>query len=238
MRRLFYEEQFYIVSGLLLVLAPRRFFAAAAVLTVATLIARHAGPWAGVPLQGSFLDGHWLMFAAGILVYYHINYAQSLGRRACEAILVVALAYAARDFTQIQGLRNTFDSNALVAFGFALGLLALHRWDQRICASTAAQPLKFCGTICYSLYLVHWPICKAVSHACHAGGIRGASSTLYCVVPLCLIASLATGYAFHSIVERRFLNPTRRDDSMPQTARPVAFEQGALRATVDAQINS
>lgn len=208
---LFYEEQFYVVSGLLLVLSPRRFFFATALVTAATLFARHAGPWLGAPLQGTFLDGHWLMFAAGILVYYHINYATSLGRRAGEAILLCAMAYAARDLSGLPGLPNTFDNNALIAFGFALLLLALRRWDQPIMATPATLPLQFCGTICYSLYLVHWPICKAVSHACHAAGVRGASASLYCVMPLCMFASLAAGYVFHRTVERRFLNPPRRD---------------------------
>ena len=67
-------------------------------------------------------------------------------------------------------------------------------------------PIRFCGTICYSLYLVHWPICKATSHLLSDAGFNSPSSAALIVLPCCMGASVAAGYGFHVLVERRFLN--------------------------------
>lgn len=207
---LFYEEQFYIVSGLILALAPRRFFGAAALVTAFALVTRHAAPWAGIPVQGSFLDGHWLMFAAGILVYYRLNYATKLGQRLCDAALIVALAYALRDFDQVRTLPNSLDANLLVAVVFALLIVALRRWDATLAESALTRPFRFCGTICYSLYLIHWPICKAISHLWYEADVRGPWASVLVVVPSCMAASVVAGFAFHKLVERHFLNAPAR----------------------------
>lgn len=214
---LFYEEQFYVVTGLILALAPRRFFAVAALVTAFVLIARRTAPWLSIPVQGAFLDGHWLMFAAGILVYYYVNYASFRRRRICEASLWLWLLHSARDLEQVRALPNTIDSNLLVAAGFALLLVALHRWDAALSGTALTRPFRFCGTICYSLYLVHWPICKAISHSADSAGVQGVPATMLVVVPLCIATSLVAAYAFHIGIERRFLNAKRPADMPPRS---------------------
>ena len=72
-----YEEQFYAVCGVLLMLAPRQFFLGIAGVTFLTLIVAPiaiARPDL-LPISGFFLDGRWLMFAEGVAVYYILNYA-------------------------------------------------------------------------------------------------------------------------------------------------------------------
>ena len=58
-----YEEQFYLVAGLILLLAPRRIFLAAAVITGLVVVAKVGSHLAGVSLDGTFADGRWLLIA-------------------------------------------------------------------------------------------------------------------------------------------------------------------------------
>ena len=95
----------------------------------------------------------------------------------------------------------------LCGFGFALLAMALHRYDSAISASLLLRPLLFCGRMCYSLYLVHYPIVLAISHAAYQLGFRGSTSTMLVTIPVCVAATLAAGWVFHRKVERRFLNP-------------------------------
>src|SRR5205823_5087004 len=69
-----YEEQFYALAGVLLLIAPRRFFTLAGVLTAGTLLARLIFRARGIDTSGFFFDGLWLPFAAGLLVYQCVNY--------------------------------------------------------------------------------------------------------------------------------------------------------------------
>lgn len=65
-----YEEQFYLVTGLLLAASASNFFRLTAFLTVATLLCRHLCRFHGIEIHGFFFDGNWLMFASGILAYH------------------------------------------------------------------------------------------------------------------------------------------------------------------------
>src|SRR5262249_7449344 len=70
-----YEEQFYLVVGLILLCAPRRLFLATVLVTLASVAVQLGAGILGSDVTGFFFDGSWLMFAAGVLVYYHLNYA-------------------------------------------------------------------------------------------------------------------------------------------------------------------
>ena len=115
---------------------------------------------------------------------------------------------------------------ASVGFGFAAALPWLHKADSRISASVLLRPLFWCGRMCYSLYLVHQLPVKAVSTALYRNGTTGAVSTLLLTVPLSVGVALALGWAFHLLVERRFLNsPMRLPEAAPASPRSLA---GAL----------
>jgi len=203
-----YEEQFYAVLGLLLWLAPRRFFRAMIDVTLTTVAVlgffaiTHRHPSA---LAGFFFDGHWLLFAVGLLVYYLRNY----GSRAALVESTVALASAAVLILVVPAVRPSgptswFDFFAAAAFGVVL--LLMQRWDEIIAHARALQPLAWCGTRCYSLYLVHWPITKVVSHVAYDLGVRSVGLTLAIVTPSSALLSLVAAGIFHRVVERRFLN--------------------------------
>jgi peptidoglycan/LPS O-acetylase OafA/YrhL len=93
-----------------------------------------------------------------------------------------------------------------LAFLFSGVLLALHRHDRAIVESRLAVPLIWCGQMCYSLYLVHQLVVKAVSQWLYESGVQTGVGTLAVTVPLSLLASLIVGRAFYQVVERRFLN--------------------------------
>lgn len=219
-----YEEQFYAVMGLLLLIAPRRFFYAATLLSIAIV----ASCPVGFPKSGFFWDGRWLLFAAGIGVYYALNYAGARGR---AAILAGLLAGALSDVLWRAGMlhpRLHFSilqlNEAYAAFAFAILILALHPYDKRICAIRAAQPLLFCGKMCYSLYLVHYPVTLAVSHALFNAGLTTPAQTVAVTVPACVASAVAVGWTFHVLVERRFLNAPGPETGSAPVLREVAAD--------------
>lgn len=210
-----YEEQFYAVCGLILWIAPRHFFAAAA---VTSLLVIGAAPIAHVfQLRGFFFDGHWVLFAAGILVYYHLNYASKRLCRVIEGALVLGTLGCWIDPLH-HWAPGSIEQHGLIAFGFALMLILTRSWDQGIVQSRWTQPLQFCGVMCYSLYLVHYPITKGLSHLLYRAGLESNLSTLVVTIPVCLAASLAVAWPFHVFIERRFLNAPQTPHMKIETA--------------------
>jgi len=199
-----YEEQFYAVCGLVLFLAPRRLFSGLFSLTLLilaiTLIHFTA---VKLPIQGFFFDGSWLLFAAGIVVYYRINYASEFQTRLIDLLLVMATLASMGLF--IKSHKPIFIS-FLVGNLFALTISLLHRRDTRLAASAWLRPISFCGKMCYSMYLVHYPITKAISHALYLERVNGPWQTLFITIPLSLGVSVGVSWLFHLTVERRFLN--------------------------------
>jgi peptidoglycan/LPS O-acetylase OafA/YrhL len=60
--------------------------------------------------------------------------------------------------------------------------------------------------MCYSLYLVHQLIVKAVSQGAWNLGLQSAPVTLFVTVPLCFATSIVVGRSTYYGVERHFLN--------------------------------
>jgi peptidoglycan/LPS O-acetylase OafA/YrhL len=204
-----YEEQFYVVMGLLMLLGRRGLFFGALVICAVSLLVVRTSIGKAWTVWGFFFDGHWLAFAAGILVYQQVNYAKGLRSRWPVLLLLLGMAYYLR---ALRGQQFTIAPNNLyqalaAAFAFALVLLILRPWDERIARTPLLRPLMWCGRMCYSLYLVHWPVCKAVSHATYeAVGWRADWQILWLNVPLCMVCCLPAGAAFYLLVERHFLN--------------------------------
>jgi len=208
-----YEEQFYAIVGLILWLAPRRFFLAAIGFTaLAVLVQAAAGVW-GWAIDGFFFDGQWLLFAAGILVYHRINYASRRQAWAWNVLLGVAALHSL-----IQP--RLWPQGAFAGLTFALAISLLQPWDLPLAGSTAARPLRFLGTICYSLYLTHSVVVRAIArwHVWH--GAPGDSVGLLLNVAISVAAALAVGWLFYLAVERRFLN------ARPAVAAPSAVPPG------------
>jgi peptidoglycan/LPS O-acetylase OafA/YrhL len=197
-----FEEQFYAVTGMLLVVCRRRFFSGALAVTGLTMFARLTN----LTVPGVFIDGRWFMFAAGIAVYWAVNYPPGAGRRIAVGLVVGGLGYAVLH-PPLPGGDPGHYKELLAAFVFALAIMALRRWDGKLARHPLLRPLMFCGTLCFSLYLLHWPITKAISHGAVLAGFTGGPWTVLVVIPVCCGCSIATARLFHRVVERRFINP-------------------------------
>src|SRR5207244_9534568 len=115
-------------------------------------------------VAGTFVDGRWLMFAVGIAVYYGLVYGSGQKRMALLVSLLTGVLFcAARLHDLKQNVANDLNLSCLVAFSFAGSLVLLRKHDRFIDEARILRPVRWCGTRCYSLYLVHWPTVKPVS---------------------------------------------------------------------------
>ena len=201
-----YEEQFYVVVGVLLFLTGRRWLAGAAVLTACVAIAYMFLP--RDPVAGFFFDGSWLFFAYGLALYFHRTGARGVSRLVIPGFIFFGIGL---------GLREGND-HLIVAALFCAALVALGAWDEGISTHKLTRPLSWCGVRCYSIYLVHWPVTKAVCGIALALGLFTPVKTLVLMVPISLGLSVLAAIPFHHFVERRFLNapqPTRGGEPLP-----------------------
>jgi len=201
-----YEEQFYAVAGLILFVAPRRKFTASIIVSLIVVVTMVASRKLGFSVEGTFLDGRWLLFAAGILVYYGVNDATPRARTVICVILATALVAMIATGSVTWQIYLNRNIERFTAIAFALVLLLLHRWDEAICRRRFLAPLFVCGAMCYSLYLVHALVTKGIGHAMALGGYTSVWQTLLVTLPMCVVFSLVAGWTFHVAVERRFLN--------------------------------
>jgi peptidoglycan/LPS O-acetylase OafA/YrhL len=216
-----YEEQFYLVVGLVLLVCPRRLFAGLAAVTLGVVLFVTLGRSAEPGWNGFFFDGRWLLFAVGLAVYYALNHTSSRGRVVTALAFAAGLAVACRKPAPLTAFEATGEAGLAAALAFGLVLLALAPLDRALAGARWARPISWCGVMCYSLYLVHWPIAKVVSHAAFLVGLTGPVPTLLVTVPVCLAASLAAGWLFHATVERRFWNV--QPDRSAAEAKPVVI---------------
>jgi peptidoglycan/LPS O-acetylase OafA/YrhL len=219
-----YEEQFYLVAGLILLVAPRRMFLAAAVITGLVVAAKVASHLAGVSLDGTFADGRWLLIAAGILVYYKINYATARQSYLIYGLLACGLLIADKNPRALLEATPNHGIERFVACGFALFLAWAYRHDASIAAARLLAPLRSVGKISYSVYLAHPLVAKGIGLGMLRLGYRGPWETLLITAPLALVGSLAAAWVFHRLVERHFL-PT--DGERPQKRAPQELTEPA-----------
>lgn len=208
-----YEEQFYAVVGILIWLAGPRYYAAIAAVTAAVLWRSVASP--ASYNSGFFFDGRWLSFAAGVAVYYDLQHAKRLQSWLLRGLLVAGIAWSCHD-PAILKAPSSIELDRLCVFTFALLLIVLHRWDARLHHARLLRPITLCGTMCYSIYLMHWVVVRPISHGLGLLGLSTVAETLLVVVPLSLATCVGVGALFHVLVERRFLN-----SPLPATGGPL-----------------
>ncbi len=221
-----YEEQFYFVTGMLLLLSRRWFFPGIALVSLSTVLGAAWARELGVHIDGFFFDGSWLLFAVGVTVFYRLRYATGARAIALDALLLIAIPLSLWLSVPIYG--------AITGFVFAAALPWLYKFDRQVAGAAALKPLLVCGQMCYSLYLVHQIPVKAVTTVLYRNGMTGPLSTLLIVIPVSVGVSVGLGWMFHAVVERRFLNaPVREaaaaaDGAIGSRAGAVSLPTGAL----------
>ncbi|SIO66120.1 Peptidoglycan/LPS O-acetylase OafA/YrhL, contains acyltransferase and SGNH-hydrolase domains [Singulisphaera sp. GP187] len=199
-----YEEQFYFVCFCILLIAPRRLYGALAVVTVCAVLLRVVAADIGrySQIEGAF-PTLWHEFAVGLAVYWRLNVPASVGaKRGVElglALLAVAGAFG--------GLSTPVPYSTAATGLFGLALIALRGWDERAIALGWLRPLRACGKRCYSIYLVHLPVCTVGNLWLHEQGLTGFWMRVLVMIPVVSAASVAVSWLFFWGVERHFLNP-------------------------------
>lgn len=251
-----YEEQFYLVVGLILLFARRWIFRAATLISLGVLAGavfisgydqksygtffnclwltfaagvlayyalNNVGPerrnWYCIPLiagaaylvadprQESYLDGKWVMGLCGIAAFYVWKYSARRWRYLFFAPLVAGSGFAFMvRASSFRGRPPDTGDHCVMAFLFAFLIIALKKWDDSINRSRVFAPIRFCGEMCYSLYLVHWPTVLLIGHTFDLLGITSPAAILFVTVPVCVAVTLLIAWVFHRLVERRFWN--------------------------------
>jgi peptidoglycan/LPS O-acetylase OafA/YrhL len=195
-----YEEQYYAAVGLLLAIFRGRLAVGFIALTVLFGVLHKSG----VYVSHTLADPYWCAFAAGALVFFARQ-----GRASIVAATALAAALALGvwrlPISFLAGRHSEPVSGAVVGMAFALVLLLLRPFDERVFGCHALAPLRWCGVRCFSIYLVHWPVCKTVGAALFAAGVRGDAEVMVTAVPASLALTLAAGHLFYVTIERRFI---------------------------------
>ncbi len=210
-----YEEQFYILCGLLLLL-QRHVRSAMSVVAFTLGISVLNVLWPG-RITGLFVD-YWLQFFCGVLVFVRLCQVKSAASaRALDAFLIVVVgvlavsAYVRGEFPLLND-RVQFYGQLAICAAYALLLVALRRFDSSTSRWAPVQMLRFVGKFSYSLYLVHRPILDLLDPASHwlQRHFGWAVSDLW-VLSLVLLCA----YVFYRIFEKPFLNTALKAEATP-----------------------
>lgn len=202
-----YEEQFYAVTGFLLFACPRRYFAGSTLITIAVIAIAAAATRFGADIDGFFFDGAWVQFALGILLFYVLNYARNRrARLVASAIYSGVIAWALSFGSQLLASEKNAGEGFLVAAAFALAALWLHPFDMRITHHPVLKPLRTCGAMCYSLYLVQMPVINVIHGLVVWAGVDASRLSPLLSIPLCFVPTLWIAWRFHISIERRFMS--------------------------------
>jgi peptidoglycan/LPS O-acetylase OafA/YrhL len=223
-----YEEQFYLVMGLMMLIAAATGLSVlkmAAVLMGAGLACNLLYPEI---VSGLFVE-YWALFSAGVLVFHRLCRVKSPGvRRAIDAGLLALLVWAAYmrwfsglswrvddpslSVTARHEFRNAFGELAIGA-AFALLLIAMRPLNGAISGGRWFRPLGWLGAITFSLYLIHQfnlnLISKIAGRFLHMvpviGKVKDPAQTWYGLT-LQIALHLALASVFWYFCEKPFLN--------------------------------
>ncbi len=198
-----YEEQFYLLVALSLLLPMRLRAGALLSVSIATCGWRLlAGPTA---ISGWFVD-FWLEFAVGMAVFgwSHPSFGRAWAMTLIGLNVLVCVA---------QGQLAPATSTTI-----ALVMLAARRWDHVIAQAGLMRALAAVGMMSYSLYLIHVPVAGRVVN----GLSRLVDRPSQFWIPLLVaaaVSAMVAAYVFYRMVEVRFQPRPAEPSSVPTDAR-------------------
>ncbi len=214
-----YQEQFYLIGGLTMLVCVGRLHLGLALVTGLLLaVGLMLFDVGSLPNWDGLFLFRWHLFAAGMIVYWRLYRVKSRSARLALDLTLAVL--------MVGGFWN--DARETAAAGlFALLLVALRKHDATLASLAATAPLRACGRISYSIYLTHLPICILVASALNAAGVTDFWPRLMLVLPLGLLASIAFGWVFDRMIDRQF---ARLPDWLPRAhARGSALVAGPVQ---------
>lgn len=213
-----YEEQFYAITGLILLILPRRIFAGAAIVTYGSIVAYTILLRSGYAVEGFFFDGLWMAFASGIWVYWVRNYCGSRKYQFLAVLIALpVVVWVLRHPTKVlsHGYEHSNDAFLASAIAFSILLAALSPIDRQVAALKLLRPFGWCGRMCYSLYLTHFPVTLMCARLIDVAGYTTADSVVLYTVPVSILMSVLVAWPFHLFIERRFFTFTENPGLMP-----------------------
>ncbi len=206
-----YEEQFYLVTGLLLVLALRfRIDLIRGILTLAAIGLAWDFLIPGGKVYGLFIE-YWPHFALGGCLYFVLcEYPRRSVWSAFLAATVLLGAYCvahvchnwAGGGAAIEPLRCYLELATLSVV--AIALLLARPASEFVSDSLAWRPIAAIGTISYSLYLIHqFNLHLVATVASHIVPAAAPGALLICTK---VLLHLTIGAGFWYLFERPFLN--------------------------------
>ena len=202
-----YEEQFYLVMGLALLLAAyRRVTIPTVVIGLAIAGFMWNCLWPGGWVTGLFIE-YWVHFALGATLFYVLSlHADRAARTAFLGFAVALLLLCACKIFPWEAdtfLHNRVFAELGAAGAFALLLFFLRPYSAAISRHWLWKPIAALGVISYSLYLVHQfnlVVATALVDRMAPGAWQPARSALTVAV------EIAIGAVFWYLCERPFLN--------------------------------
>ena len=201
-----YQEQFYVVCFLVLLVFRRHFHKVLAGLTALILAFMVFAYDVGLhdEVMG-FFPVRWHHFAAGLATYWYLNNTCAKVRAGLLAALLGLVGVSV-----VNG-----DAQSIAAGMFALALIGTARWDARLAGMRWAAPLKACGLRSYSIYLIHLPIALIAINTLDVWGLQEFWTQALVVVPLAVASVLAASWVFHEWVDTPMANATKARGRAP-----------------------
>jgi peptidoglycan/LPS O-acetylase OafA/YrhL len=214
-----YEEQFYLVMGIALLLSVRRGLPIAVtviVLTAAGLFWNYANP--GGWITGFFIE-YWAHFSLGALLFLVMCvYPHAAARRAFVVAVAGLGVFCVWHIVPWQAdtpLRQRAFVELAVASGFTLFLFFVRPASAYVTRLTLWRPIAALGVISYSLYLVH-QFNLTLAHTIATRLAPGAWEPVRDVILVGLEITIAV--VFWYFCERPFLNRTPQREAQATAA--------------------
>lgn len=198
-----YEEQFYFVMAVILLLyriVPVRFPNLAFLIFLLAYVANIASP---DKFYGIFIE-MWIPFFFGIVTYLRISGMFSKNWLIVDACIVI---FAIHAYILSQIYMAYIYSDWFAASMFALLLIKTHRFDSMLASTKVVRAVSMLGLISYSLYLTHQFNLNLSLHFANIFTSHGAPDV---VVPFVRVGFLCgVALVFWWFCERPFLSRRR-----------------------------
>lgn len=153
-----YEEQFYLVVALALLLLLRRRVPMVASMLALTAVSLAWNVVFPGTVRGVFIE-YWVHFSLGAMLFYVLCvFPQRVVRTIFVVAVVALLSYSLSQVLPYQAPLATAPHvwlDLAVASAFTLALFCVRPLSDRIARQTLWRPISALGLISYSLYLVH-----------------------------------------------------------------------------------